>query len=87
MQNCYSSYYQARVKKELCWLVTSTVRFTDHLAFDRCLDKEQSLFEFFVTPGLEIEFEKKMAQLVAKGVAFDLVKLPNRLEQLALENR
>lgn len=83
MHNCYSSYYQARVQKEFCWILTSTVRFADHMVFDRCLDKEQSIFEFFVTPGLEEDFERTMAKLAAKGIVFDLVRLESPVADLA----
>jgi len=52
----YSLYFQAHVKKELCWIVSSTLRFTEYVAFDRTLDKEQSIFEFFVAPDLQDVF-------------------------------
>lgn len=75
----YSIYYQARVQKELCWMVTSTLRFTEHVAFDRTVDKEGSIFEFFVAPDLEEAFLDVAHKLLKKGVFLDLQKLPNRL--------
>ncbi len=80
MEPIYSAYYQAYVQKELCWVVTSTVRFPDHMSFDRCLDQEQSLFEFFVTPGLEDEFLQVMGSLEKAGIVHGLVKKPNRVQ-------
>ena len=44
---------QADVTKELCWMVTSSLRFSEYVAFDRAFDAEQSVFEFFVAPDLE----------------------------------
>ena len=75
----YSIYYQARVQKELCWIVTSTMRYCEHVAFDRTVDKEGSVFEFFVAPNLEHVFLDVAQKLLDKGVFLDLKKLPNRL--------
>jgi len=77
----YSIYYQAHVQKELCWLVTASVRFCEHVAFDRTIDKEESLFEFFVSPDLEDVFLDVAQKLLDRGVLLDLKKLPNRFEQ------
>lgn len=75
----YSLYYQARVQRELCWLVTATVRFTEHVAFDRTIEKDDSIFEFFVSPDLEDVFLDVAHKLLQQGVFLDLKKLPNRL--------
>jgi hypothetical protein len=75
----YSIYYQARVQRELCWMVTSTLRFCDHVAFDRTIDKEDSIFEFFVAPDLEGEFLAIARCLLKRKVLLDLHKLPNRM--------
>lgn len=75
----YSVYYQARVQKEQAWMVTSAIRFLDHVAFDRTLDKEQSIFEFFVSPDLEVEFLDVAHRLLVKGVFLSLDKLHNRM--------
>lgn len=75
----YCLYYRAKIKKELCWLVTSTLRYSEHIAFDRCYDKEQSVFEFFVAPDLEKVFLSIMAKFEKHGVSSDLQSLPNRL--------
>lgn len=77
----YSIYYQAHVQKELCWLVTASVRFCEHVAFDRTIDKQESLFEFFVSPDLEDVFLDVAKKLLDRGVLLDLKKLPNRFEQ------
>lgn len=76
----YSIYYQAHVQKELCWLVTASVRFSEHVAFDRTLDKEESIFEFFVAPDLEHVFLDVAQKLLDRGVFLTLTKMPNRLQ-------
>ena len=78
----YSSYYQANVKKELCWFITATLRSYEHLAFDRTLDPETSLFEFFVSPFSENFFLEIMSYYQEEGLITNLVKLPNRLADL-----
>lgn len=75
----YSIYYQAHVQKELCWMVTATIRYCDHVAFDRTIDKEGSIFEFYVAPDLEDEFLSVAHRLLQKGIFLSLEKLPNRL--------
>lgn len=78
----YSLYYQAHAKRELCWMLTSTLRFTEHVVFDRTYDKEQSIFEFFVPEAAEDIFLDMMQKLEKEGIVFNLQKLPNRLELL-----
>lgn len=75
----YSIYYQAHVQKELCWMVTATIRFMDHVAFDRTIDKENSIFEFYVAPDLEDEFLQIANRLLKRKIFLTLQKLPNRL--------
>ena len=75
----YSIYYQAHVQKELCWMVTATIRFMDHVAFDRTIDKENSIFEFYVAPDLEDEFLQVANRLLRRNIFLTLTKLPNRL--------
>ena len=75
----YSVYYQARVQRELSWMVTASVRFCEHVAFDRTIDKDDSVFEFFVAPDLEEAFLDVARKLLERGVFLDLTKLPNRL--------
>ena len=75
----YCLYYRAHIKKELCWLVTSTLRYSEHVAFDRCYDKEQSIFEFFVAPELCDVFLSIMTNFEKHGISSDLICLENRL--------
>ncbi|AXK60533.1 hypothetical protein [Candidatus Chromulinivorax destructor] len=75
----YCLYYRAKIEKELCWIVTSTLRYSEYLVFDRCYDKEQSIFEFFVAPDLQDVFVSIMATFEKHGIVSQLQFLPNRL--------
>ncbi len=77
----YSLYYQAHATRELCWMVTSSLRFVEGIAFDRAFDKDQSIFEFFVSPDLEDEFLDVVRKLEREGILSNIQKLPNRLVQ------
>ncbi len=75
----YCSYYQASIKAENTWFFVATFRAHDHLAFDRTLNKETGLFEFFVPLDREQEFKTIMSYYVRENIVQDLIKLPNRL--------
>lgn len=75
----YCLYYRAKIEKELCWIVTSTLRYSEYLVFDRCYDKELSIFEFFVAPDLQDIFVSIMATFEKHGIVSQLQFLPNRL--------
>lgn len=79
----YCAYYQARVVRKDTWLLVSFLRSHEHVAFDRTLDKDQSLFEFFVPLSQEELFCKIMNSLEKKGIVYQLTKLPNRLEHIS----
>lgn len=75
----YCSYYQAHVPREHCWFLTATIRSYEHMAFDRTLDKENSIFEFFVPQDMEPLFLQVMARFEKEGIIQNLQNLPNRL--------
>ncbi len=75
----YSSYYQAHVAEKDCWFLVAILRSFEHLAFDRTVDKERSIFEFFVPEGNEASFLELMDYFEGQGIVSDLQKLPNRL--------
>lgn len=75
----YSLYYQVHVTKEYCWMLSSTLKFVEHVAFDRMIDKEQGKFEFFVAPDLEEVFLDMMHKLEQKKVVYNIQKLQNRM--------
>lgn len=75
----YCSYFQALVSKKDTWFFVATLRSNEHISFDRTLDTETSLFEFFVPPAFEEGFVQLMRYYESQGIVQNLVKLPNRL--------
>ncbi len=75
----YSLYFQAHVKKELTWMLPATLKYSEHVAFDRAVDKHKGVFEFFVALGLEDVFLDIMQKLEQEGVISNLTKMDNRL--------
>ena len=74
----YCSYYQAKVKKDTTWFVTGTLRNEDHWVFDRTLDVENDLMEFFVARDFEEKFLDLAGYLLEEGYISNLEKLENR---------
>ncbi len=72
-------YYRAHVHKEDVWFLVAVLRSYEHVAFDRTIDKEQSVFEFFVPSVLEETFLAIMRYFIKHAIVSDLQKLPNRL--------
>ncbi|MCF7900178.1 hypothetical protein K9K77_01580 [Candidatus Babeliales bacterium] len=79
MTKHYSLYYVAKTDRSRGWFLASTVRGTEHLCFDRCLDKEKAIFEFFVPEKMEEPFLDLMNYLKKEAVVFSLEKKENRL--------
>jgi hypothetical protein len=77
--NNHCLYYVAKTDRARGWFLSSTVRGTEHLCFDRCLDKENAIFEFFVPEKMEPTFLKLMEYLKKEAVVFSLEKKENRL--------
>lgn len=75
----YCLYYQARIEEKECWFLVAILRSFEHLTFDRTVDKEASIFEFFVPVDNERIFLELMQFLKEKGVVKEVHKLPNRL--------
>ncbi|MBM3892799.1 hypothetical protein FJ365_00160 [Candidatus Dependentiae bacterium] len=74
--NCV--YYQGYLDREKIWFVVGMLRNEDHLCFERTVDKNTNLFEFFVPAGNEQAFLYLMDYCVAQGYVFDLQKKPQR---------
>ncbi len=77
--NNYCLYYVAKVKRELCWVLSSALRGTENIAFDRALDKTESTFEFFVPKDTLKPFLQVMDYLTKQGVIIWLEERENRL--------
>ena len=73
--NSMTSYrYIGKIQRERAWLLSSVMRGTEHIAFDRCFDKQQGLYEFFVPHDTESIFLETMAYLTQQGVLLSLEK-------------
>lgn len=75
----YCLYFQALVSKKDTWFFVATIRSYDHMMFDRTLNTDQGLFEFFVPQDYEQQFVKVMEYYVRSGIVQNLEKLSNRL--------
>ncbi len=78
MNTDYCLYYTATVERKRCWLLTSILRGTEHIAFDRSLDPTTSTFEFFVPVAMDSVFLELMVYMQKQGMVWDLQQLPNR---------
>jgi len=76
----YCLYFQAEVKKDKVWLLTSILRSCEYLAFDRTIDVKNNIFEFFVPKDAEHEFLSLMGYFQKQNVISNLNLLPNRFK-------
>lgn len=79
MKNNYCAYYTGHVKKETAWLLTAILRGTEHVVFDRTLDVQESIFEFFVPVSMEPIFLEVADYLKRENLLLTLEKQENRL--------
>ena len=76
----YSVYFQAVVQRQYCWKFVALLKSFEHLAFDRTLDNEKSIFEFYVPEELVSDFKYVMKYFEDSGLVKELKQLPNRIE-------
>lgn len=74
-----SLYYQASVIIKTTNLFVATFRYYEHIAFDRTLDAQNGIFEFFVPLEQEKHFLIVMAYLEKLQLVHSLTKAENRL--------
>ena len=77
MDHCL--YYQAHVNRKLVWFLVGILKSYENMAFDRTIDKENSIFEFYVPEDMKSYFEHLMDYFIKEGIMSDLKTLPNRL--------
>ena len=75
----YCSYYQAQINREKTWFFVGCLKSFEHIAFDRTLDAQKGIFEFFVPEDMEEYFLGIMQYFEKEGIVGNLQKLPNRL--------
>ncbi len=78
-ENLICSYYTGAVERSKVWVLVSALRGTEHVCFDRTLDVQNSVFEFFVPVATEHIFLKIMDYFKKEGVLLTLEKKENRL--------
>jgi len=76
----YCAYYQAQINKKETWYFTATLKSFEHVAFDRTLNKEMGLFEFFVPEDQENIFIELIEYFVKQNIVHNVRKLSNRLQ-------
>ena len=72
-------YYQAHVRKERAWFLVGILKSFEHMAFDRTIDKENSIFEFFVPSSMKNHFESLMHFFMKEKIITSFSEMPNRL--------
>ncbi len=72
-------YYQASVIIKTTNLFVATFRYYEYIAFDRTLDAQQGIFEFFVPEEQEDLFLEVMAYLETLQLVHSVIKAKNRL--------
>jgi len=80
----FCSYYQAQISRKETLFFVAILRSFDHLCFDRTLDPDQELFEFFVPHDYEQQFIGLMDYFKKNNIIRNLQKLPNRLAYSSL---
>jgi hypothetical protein len=72
-------YYQACVTIRTTHLFVAAFRYYEHIAFDRTLDAQKGIFEFFVPVDQKESFLKVMAYLESLGLVNSVIACENRL--------
>lgn len=78
-QNRYCCYYKAHIVREQAWFFVAIMRSYEHIAFDRTLDKQESVFEFFVPSDSTSTFLRVMNKLMQQGIVKEMHQEENRL--------
>lgn len=76
----YCPYYVANVDRHMSYYFVAIMKSFDNMVFDRTIDVETSLFEFFVAPAFEQQFLDLMAYFATQGLVTNLQKRENRLQ-------
>lgn len=76
----YCSYYQATIERKNHCFIVAILKSFDYVCFDRTIDAQKGVFEFFVPVHQEPTFLALMDEFKRKGLMGDVEKMPNRLE-------
>ena len=80
MEQLYCQYFQANLLREKIWFVVGALKSQENLCFDRALDKQTNLFEFFVPIKCVPEFLRCMHYFQDLGYLFNLEQKTNRVQ-------
>ena len=72
-------YYQAKIRQVDTWFFVAALRSFEHVAFDRTLDVERGIFEFFVPPAMNDCFLEIMHYFQKQGMVTEFNEMKNRL--------
>ena len=75
----FSEYYLAYLKKEECYFFSAALKSLEHVALARTLEKDKSLWEFFVSEENEDTFIKFLKYFQKQKIVIDFEKCENRL--------
>lgn len=75
----FCNYYQAYLSRPHVVQMIGILKSFEHICFDRTLNPQTSLFEFFVPRDQEYLFLKVMDYFQAQGIVTQLQKMDNRL--------
>ncbi len=84
MDGPYCIYYTAHVPRKTAWFVSGVFRNESNLVLERCINRLDSEFEFFVPKDMHEKFLQVAQYLVDNGFMQDLCLRPNRIEGLNL---
>lgn len=76
----FCEYYLIKVDKSRSWMLSAVFKSFEHLSFDRTIDKENALFEFFVPQGNEVIFLEVIKYFKSIGLVLEYHKEENRLK-------
>lgn len=79
MQFC--AYYQVTIDRKQGWFIGAALHSFEHLAFERTIDTEAGINEYFVPPDLEEIFLNCLEGLKSLGAIKEYKKHPNRLQE------
>ena len=71
-------YFVGKVERSKVWVLVSAMRATEHVCFDRTLDVQNSIFEFFVPEAMLPIFLQVTDYLKKEHVLLSLEQALNR---------
>ena len=83
----FCKYYQAQTKKDTMWFVIGSLKGESNMAFERTIDKQNSIIELFVPECQEDHFLYFMNYLKQNGYVTKFQEFENRLKFQGVEDK